>query len=148
MTQQDFAVYSNSRSESVVAVRDAGLFIAAPFLARLWSMLSLVVEHSFVDCAATERAVRLMDYLVFGTDAPTESTSALGRILCGLPPTEALGATSSLLARERQAIDDLMAAMITQWKAIGSTSIEVLEQHYFCARETIGKRRTWLTPAC
>lgn len=135
---------SDGWPESVGAVRDAGLVIAAPYLARLWPMLGLVVEHSFVDRAANERAVRLMNYLVFGAEASRESTSALGRVLCGLPPTEALSATSSLSARERHAIEGLLAAMITQWKAIGSTSIEGLRST-FLAREghLIREERGW-----
>lgn len=144
MTQKYLAGPPENRPENVVVVRDAGLVIAAPYLARLLPMLGLVVEHSFVDRAATQHAVRLMDYLVFDADAPTESTSSLGRVLCGLPLTEAISDTSSLSERERQAIDTLLASMMTQWKAIGNISIEGLRST-FLAREghLVKEERGW-----
>ncbi len=118
---------------STIRVRDAGIVLAGPYLPRLWSMLGLVNDQAFVDVAAAERATHLMRFVVFGDTQSDEPASALNRLLGGLP----LAATGNehaagfeISAREREAIDGMLAAMIAQWNVLGHTSIEALRQTF------------------
>jgi len=126
-----FAMPHDLPSADTIVFRGAGVVLATPYLLRLWTMLGLVLEHGNPDA---ERAAHLMHFLAFGEQEPDGHTSALDRLLCGLPLARPSDAPVSPSATERQAIDGLLGAMITHWTALGQTSVEGL-RNTFLQRE-------------
>ncbi len=106
-----------------VAVENAGMVLAAPYLPQLWKMLGLIEGGAFKDLQAAERAVHLLQFMVDrGTDTP-EYKLVLNKVLCGLDLYEPVVNSINVTAEERKAVDGLIRGMIGNWKAIGRTSI-------------------------
>jgi hypothetical protein len=117
-------------NESSFLIGNAGLVLTSPYLPRLWAALGLADDNSFKDLAASTRAAHLLDYLVFGDARPPVPTSALNRVLCGLPPTAHAGGPFNASTAEMEEINGLLAAMISHWRALRTTSASGLRQTF------------------
>jgi hypothetical protein len=113
-----------------IYIANAGLVLAGPYLERLFAMLGLTAEQAFIDEAAAERAVHLLQYLVTGATATPEPLLVLNKILCGMPLEAPLAREVEISAAERAAIDGLLEAMIAHWKIIGQTSVAGLRESF------------------
>ena len=111
-------------------INNAGIVIAAPYLPRLFSMLGLAGEKAFVDAAAAERGVLLMQYAVTGERQAPEPLLLLNKILCGLPLEWPVGRDFEPSPAERDAVDGLLRAIIGHWTALGQTSVAGLRQTF------------------
>ena len=113
-----------------IALDNAGIVLAAPYLPRLFSVLDLVRDGAFVDTAAAERAVHLLQYAASGeTDAP-EYRLVFNKLLCGLAPEAPVPAAVDLTQEERATLESLLEALIASWSAIGRTSVAGLRQTF------------------
>ena len=111
-------------------INNAGLVLAAPYLPRLFGMLGLAGDKAFVDAAATERGVLLLQYAVTGELQAPEPLLLLNKILCGLPLHGPVGRDFEPSRAERDAVDGLLRAIIGHWKALGQTSVAGLRQTF------------------
>ncbi len=113
-----------------VFIGNAGLVLAGPYLQRLFGLLKLVEDKSFVDLQAAQRATLLLQYLASGEAAAPEPELALNKLLCGLALDMPVPPAVELRAAEREAADGLLAAMIAHWSALGHTSPAGLRQTF------------------
>lgn len=105
-----------------VAVQNAGLILFWPFVARLFSGLDMIRDGSFVDGAARERAVFILQYLACGESKAPEYLLPLNKILCGLDLSAPVARESRLTDREQRGCDELLDAVIGHWQALKATS--------------------------
>ena len=115
---------------SPIAITNAGLVLAAPFLQRLCSQLSLLDGISFANESAGKRAVQLMQFLVFGTTQVPESMLILNKLMCSLPFDSSIDNSLDISFSEKEIIHDMLNAMISNWPAIGHTSIAGLRESF------------------
>ncbi|MEI7706713.1 MAG: contractile injection system tape measure protein [Chlorobium sp.] len=115
---------------SPIAITNAGLVLAAPFLQRLWSLLGLLDGISFANESAGKRAVQLMQFLVFVTTQVADSVLILNKLMCGMPFDASIDTLSDISASEKEIIEGLLNAMISNWPAIGHTSIAGLRESF------------------
>ena len=113
-----------------IAITNAGLVLAAPFLQRLWSQLGLFDGISFANESAGKRAVQLMQFLVVGTTQVSESILILNKLMCGLPFDASIDTLPDISASEKEIIEGLLNAMISNWPAMGHTSIAVIRESF------------------
>lgn len=111
-------------------VANAGVVLLAPYLPRLFAMLGLADEKAFVDGEAAERAVAAMHYAVTGLEQAPETVLPLDKLLCGLPLHAPVLRERLLAARQREAVEGMLGAVIAHWKALGSTSVAGLRQTF------------------
>jgi len=116
--------------EETLFVANAGIVLLAPFLPQLFGMLGLVADKRFVDMAAAERAVALIQYAVAAKAQAAEPQLVLNKLLCGLPPEAAVPRHVRLEPGEEEAVDSLLLAAIGHWKALGRTSLAGLRQTF------------------
>ena len=64
-------------------VHNAGIVLVAPYLQRLWGILELTANGSFIDDTAAQRAVHLLQYIVTGKSETPEYQLVLNKLLCG-----------------------------------------------------------------
>jgi len=113
-----------------IALDNAGIVLAAPYLPRLFAVLDLVRDGAFVDATAAERAVHLLQYAASGeTDAP-EYRLVFNKLLCGLAPEAPVAAAVDLTQDERDTVESLLQALVAAWSAIGRTSVAGLRQTF------------------
>ena len=110
-------------------IAHAGLVLAGPFLPRLFDRLELTRDGEFVDLRAMERGVQALSALVTG-DAQHRGDRRLARILCAVPDGARLTDERLLSEAELEAIDGLAAALISNWGALGNTSITGLRESF------------------
>lgn len=113
-----------------ISVPNAGMVLLAPWITRLFSMLGLVQEGVFVDLAAAERAVHLLQFAVSGVAGAPEYGLTLNKLLCGLPLDAPVPSGIELTEEERLTIEGLLESMIASWSALGRTSIDGLRQSF------------------
>jgi hypothetical protein len=113
-----------------MALNNAGLVLAAPYLPRLLDMLGLVRAGAFVDADAAERAVHLMQFVVTGQASTPEYELTLNKLLCGLAPDAVIAPGIEISAREQETIEGMLKAMIAAWKTLGGTSVAGLRQSF------------------
>ena len=113
-----------------IYIANAGVVIVGPYLPRLFSMLGLTNKESFTSLSGAHRAVHLIQYVVTGATSSPEPMLVLNKILCGLPISAPIPLDIDLRAQEQTAIEEMLAAIIAHWKAIGRTSIAGLRESF------------------
>jgi hypothetical protein len=113
-----------------LALINAGLVLAAPYLPRLFNVLGLVQEGGFRDTGAAERGVHLLQYLACAEAGAPEYQLVLNKLLCGLPLDAPVPAAIELGDGERDTIVGLLKAMVAAWSALGNTSVDGLRQSF------------------
>ena len=122
------------RTDETFFIDNAGQVLAAPYLPRLFRLLELTDDDAFVDHAAAERAVHLLQFMVKGEQDCAEYQLLLNKLLCGVSTGVPVQSRIVLSRQERDTVDDLIRGMIQNWKTIGNTSVAGL-------RETFLQRR-------
>ena len=118
-----------------LAVRNAGLVLASPYLPRLFETIGLVAPDAagrlaWIEPEAAGRGVHLLQYLVDGrTDAP-EPLLPLNKILCGLDPAWPVLASVEATAAERATCDSLLEAIIAHWPMLSGSSVAALRETF------------------
>lgn len=116
---------------------NAGMVLAAPYLPRLFAMVKLTVDGSFIDFHAKERAAHLLQFMVCGSTEIAEYQLLLNKLLCGIGTSIPVRTDVDLTAHEKSVAEDLLQGMIQNWNTIGKTSIGGI-------RETFLQRAGWI----
>ncbi|HLF64399.1 MAG TPA: contractile injection system tape measure protein [Saprospiraceae bacterium] len=112
-------------------IQNAGVILVHPFLEELFRTRSLTSKNQFISHDARTHAIRLLDYLVSGTDESAEYDLLLPKLLCGMPWEDALVSDVTLSNDDKGACNELLSAIISHWKALRSTGIDGLREGFF-----------------
>lgn len=113
------------------SVGNAGLVLAGPFLPRLFSLLGLVDADMSLGDVHRSKALHVLHWLAMGRDAADGHDFRLERVLCGAPHKWKHQDGIRLDAGERAICEDLVVAgIIRNWKALGSTSSQALRESF------------------
>jgi hypothetical protein len=123
--------------DAQIAISNAGVVLAAPYLPRLFAMLDLVHDSAFISPQAAERGVHMLQYLVDETVAKPEYQLVLNKLLCGVMTARPIVRAIKLSERERELLDSLLLGMIQNWKALGNTSIHGLRESFLQRHGTL-----------
>jgi Contractile injection system tape measure protein len=125
---------SKTPLEESILVHNAGLIILAPYLPRYFSTLGMLEKQQFVDAAAAERGVQLLQYLASRQTTTPEHLLVLNKILCGLPIEQPLNLGIALSEEELNLSEQLLNSVLQNWKSMQQSSIKNL-QGAFLLRE-------------
>ncbi len=140
MTDNENIFISENDGEEV-KVYNSGLILFWPFLTRLFEILLLVENGDFVDTESKNRAVYILQYLVYNDINFPEHQLVLNKLLAGLQPEEHLVPLTSLTDEEMDSAQSLLNGLINNWDKMKNTSPEGL-QETFLQREGILKFQT------
>lgn len=119
-------------ADRAIYVDNAGVVLAGPYIPMLFDRLRLTRAGRFVDDAAVERAIHLLQFMVDGEEvAAPEHRLALNKLLCGLDFRTPLSREFRIEDHERETIESLLKAMIERWSIIGRTSVAGLRESFF-----------------
>lgn len=107
-----------------IPVKNAGLVIANSYVPSLFERLGLTQHHAFINTAAQELAVHLLQYLATGMLHSAAQLLPLNKVMCGLPVMQQVLDNTEITESQRQTIEGLIQAMISYWPAIGSSSVD------------------------
>jgi len=111
-------------------VINAGLVIVAPYIQRLFGILELTKNAAFIDDAAAERAIHLLQYIVTGEEQTPEYQLSLNKLICGVHGGIPIVAGIQMTDHEKEVIQQMLQGVITHWSAIGKTSIQGLRETF------------------
>lgn len=111
-------------------VLNAGMVIVAPYVQRLFGLLELVQNGAFVDEAAAQRAVHLLQYIVTGETRTPEFQLTLNKLLCGIHGGIPIVTGIDISAHEEEVIQQMLHGVIGHWQVLGSTSIQGLRETF------------------
>ena len=117
-------------SEGALAVTDAGLVVAGPFLPELYRRLGLLAGAGFPDDAARERAVHLAARVAWGAGARAEPDLVVAKLLCGWPLAAPVARDPKIGVAEAAECEALLGAIIGHWTALGAASPEAVRETF------------------
>ena len=115
--------------ETATFVEDAGIVLLQPFLPLLFTALDLADSTAFVSERARSKAIRVLEYLAWGTQERAEFALRLQKILCEHPPDEPLERVR-LTDGEMCEADRVLDAVIGHWSALKRTGREGLREMF------------------
>ncbi len=116
--------------EQGVYLRNTGLVLLWPYLPRFFQAIGLVADGGFIDRAARERALLMLQYLACGATAFQEHELLLNKLLCGWPLSEPVACRLAIRRCEREEADRLLDAVIANWKRLKKTSRDGLRKAF------------------
>ncbi|GEM_PF-2757299 len=122
--------------EDGIPIDNAGIVIVASYLPRLYSILELVKNDSFINDEAQKRAAMLTQYIVLGTATFPEHQLVLNKILTGIDISAVLPNGFDITDKEKSTIEQMLKGIIQHWSALKNTSVEGLRES-FLKREGI-----------
>ena len=105
-------------------IDNAGLVLLWVYLGYFFRDLQLIDKGKFVDDAAQQRAVHLLQYVATKQENAEEPLLLLNKVLCGMPYDEPIEREVALSDKEKEACDKLISSAIKNWSALKNTSIE------------------------
>lgn len=105
-------------------INNAGLVLLAPFFNPFFSKLGLMEQGNFVDDAARERSVLLLQYLATGMQNFHEHELALNKILCNVPLEQAIPIEIVITENEKEITEQLLKMVLQRWEKMKNSSIE------------------------
>jgi hypothetical protein len=109
-----------------IYISNSGLVIVAPYLAEFFKQMQLVDKSRLT---ASDKAVALLNYMVYGHDELAEFECVLSKILCGLE-VSAVVKSYRLNNVEKQEVDELLTAVIAHWQVLKNTSVQGLRASF------------------
>jgi hypothetical protein len=109
-----------------IYIANSGLVIVAPYLTAFLKQMQLVDKDRLI---AADKAVALLNYMVYGHDDLAEFECVLSKILCGLEVSSVVK-SYRLSDAEKQEVDDLLTAVIAHWQVLKNTSVQGLRTSF------------------
>ena len=130
-----------------VRVANAGLVLLSPYLPALFDRTGVLASSAGqLKVRDIPRALRLLTYLACGEAKASDQDLELNRVLCGVSFPEPVETSLALEKRDLGLCDDLMAAVLLNWKALGQSSTALretfLQRHGELTQEANGLRLT------
>ena len=114
-----------------IYTRSAGAVILSPFLPMLFERLELTRDSQFIDEISASKAVRALEYAVYGTTGREPPELALEKLLCGLPASTALAPRDvTFQPQDLEIIDAMLSAVLANWEPLRNSSVEGLRETF------------------
>lgn len=124
-----------------VKVYNAGLILFWPFLTRLFEHLSLLKNGAFINYESMNRAVYILQYLVYNDIDFPEYKLVLNKLLVGMQAQDHLVPFVTLTDNEIESTNSLLKGLINNWEKVKNSSPEGI-QETFLQREGILRFQT------
>lgn len=111
-------------------VGNAGLVLIGPYIAPLFTRLGLTVDGRFIDEAAADRAVHLLETAIDGVGEALEPQLILNKLICGIDLHVPVVREFTATPEECEVIQGLLEALIQNWGKLGNTSVAGLREAF------------------
>lgn len=122
-------------------IYNAGLILFWPFLTRLFEQLLLLNQGAFINSESRNRAVYILQYLVYNEINFPEHELVLNKLLTGMPPEVHLEPFITLTDNEKDMTKSLLNGLIGNWDKVQNSTPEGI-QETFLQRSGILKFKT------
>jgi hypothetical protein len=120
-------------------INNAGMVLAGVYLHELFKRLDLLTDEDCMKSESAEKAVYILQYLVYGDDQSSEDFLLLNKIICGIDVDVEVNQPLELSDEDKKQVDGLLQAIIDNWKVLGGTSINGLRRKFLQRRGKLSK---------
>ncbi|WP_295790791.1 contractile injection system tape measure protein [Mucilaginibacter sp.] len=111
-------------NKNSMPVHNAGCVLIHSYFPMLFERLGLMVNQSFVNEDARQKAVHYLQYVITGLSHTEEHILPLNKVLCEVPVEQHIIDGILVLEEHAELINGMIKAIIGYWPAIGTSSIE------------------------
>ena len=115
------------------------MIIVWPFLTTLFSKLGYTEGREFKDDYSLQKAILLLQYIVFGDVHVDETNLVLNKIMCGAAPDFFVDTSIELNDMDKNIGDSMLTAVTKNWEQLNSSNIQTLRE-YFLKRDGVLKK--------
>jgi len=115
--------YRQSQNSDSIHIENAGLCLVALYLPGFFTNIGYLENKKFKSKIHAFRAVHLLQYMATGQKKTHEYLLQFNKLLCGIETGEFTLHGFRLTKKEIKEADNLVAAVIANWKAIGATTV-------------------------
>jgi hypothetical protein len=127
-----------------IYISNAGLVLCSPFLPLLFNRLGLLKDGIFLDRKSNERAVLLLQYMLYHETFFPEYQLVLCKVLCGLTTGTPIDCNIEVTELEKTTMEQMLAGMIQHWNKLGHTSVEGLIESFLLREgKLVQKEDNW-----
>ncbi len=113
-----------------VNIKNAGLVIVWPYLARYFEILGMLKDKKFKSKKASYRAVQLLQFLATGLETAPEHELLLNKVLCGVKIATPIPFEIDLTDEERDVSDQMLKGLLQNWPRVQTSSVEALREGF------------------
>lgn len=128
--------------ESPQFFKNAGVVLLHPFLSSFFGKLNLLEGTEFKDFHCRSKAVLLLHFLATGKESSSEYEMVLPKFLCEMPVNTPIDHTLLISEKEKEEANNVLNATINHWNALGSISIEGLQEGFLIRDGKLEKEQT------
>lgn len=128
---EQFNSVDEENSTDEIRILNGGLIIIWPFLTQFFERLDLVKNGMFIDSAKKNRAIYLLQYLVYNQIDYPEYQLVLNKILVGMPMQDYVKPIENLSLDETDMANSLMNGLIANWEKVKNSSTEGIQETFF-----------------
>jgi len=121
---------AGEEESTTIYINNAGLILIAPFIPALFEKAGLVSNRAFIDEEKKQYAIHLLQYCVNNEEGSPEYQLTLPKLLCGDKLSTPIQKEIRLEEKDKALTNSLLRSVIEQWKNIGETSVEGLQQTF------------------
>lgn len=140
-TRQAMPETAPAPADEAITVHNSGLVILAPYLIRYFDTLHLLEKQAFIDAAAAERGVHLLQYMASRQTQTPEHLLVFNKILCGLPLHTPVSLGIDLTEEEEKLSAFLLNTVLQNWEIMRNSTVANL-QGAFILRDGLLREKT------
>lgn len=117
--------------ENSIEVNNAGLVLILSFLSRFFENIGIAKNKEFISEEKQHYAVYLLHYIATGDEnIPQEHELFFEKLICGIDVNEVLKPCSTIDKNHKAEAEELLKAVIENWKALKSSSPQTLQTEF------------------
>lgn len=116
--------------EESIDIADAGIVILAPYLPRLFSMLSLTENGNFKSVDARMKAIFLMRYAIGKEEEYSRSDLLLYNPLVGMKLNATIVQAVEISDSEKEIVISMLNGVLQNWNKLKNSSIATLREAF------------------
>lgn len=137
----------NVPQEEPVRADNAGIVLLAPYLPRLFSMLSCLDQESrkFKGKMEQFKALAVLNYVVTGKDGSVPNEKyIMNRLLTGVDISEVIPHLPETTTEERDVCASMLKAVLCNWDKLRNTSVDAFRGAFLSRPGTIGLHENYI----
>src|SRR5690554_2263950 len=119
---------NNQLHDEGLYIENAGIVLIHPFLRHFFKNIGLLKNDKELEDKVL--AVQLLHFIAPGKEEDWEHTMLLEKFLCDMPLEFPLSKKSLITKKHKKEVEELLGAVLENWKALGSSSIELIRNEF------------------
>lgn len=123
--------FFSSKDLETIPISNSGLVLLWPHIPTLFDQIRLLNNGKFIDEEHQFKAIHLIEYLAHNQVSSTEEQYlTLNKLLCGIDISHPVPPHIAISPEEMVACHDFMESIISEWTAIGNSSVESIQESF------------------